>query len=77
MYANTGIATDSARTGRSTRWARWLAKPCRRLFVADPAPDLQNAARHGAHVAASQRVSGVDGVAVQIIRGGQPTRHID
>ena len=29
MYADTGIATDSARIARSTRWARWLAKPCR------------------------------------------------
>jgi hypothetical protein len=77
MYANTGIATDSARTGRSTRWARWLAKPCRRLFVTDPAPELQQAARHRAHVAGAQRLSGVDGVPVQIIRGGQPTRHID
>ena len=41
MYANTGIATDSARHGRSERWARMLAKPCRRLFVADPMPELQ------------------------------------
>jgi radical SAM superfamily enzyme YgiQ (UPF0313 family) len=41
MYANTGIATDSARTIRATRWARWLAKPCRRLFVAAPMPGLQ------------------------------------
>jgi hypothetical protein len=41
MYANTGIATDSARLTRSTRWARWLAAPCRRLFVAAPMPDLQ------------------------------------
>jgi radical SAM superfamily enzyme YgiQ (UPF0313 family) len=41
MYANTGIATDSARRARSTRWARWIAKPCRRLFVAEPMPDLQ------------------------------------
>lgn len=40
MYANTGIATDSARVGRSARVARWLAKPCRRLFVTDPNPDL-------------------------------------
>lgn len=40
MYANTGIATDSARMSRSTRWARWLAKPCRRFFVTAPAPDL-------------------------------------
>ena len=41
MYANTGIATDSARVRRSTQWARWLAKPCQRLFAADPLPDLQ------------------------------------
>jgi len=40
MYANTGIATDSARVSRSARWARWLAKPARRLFVSDPAPDF-------------------------------------
>ena len=41
MYANTGIATDSARRKSSNRWARWLAKPCRRLFQAKPMPDLQ------------------------------------
>jgi radical SAM superfamily enzyme YgiQ (UPF0313 family) len=41
MYANTGIATDSARRQTSTRWARWLAAPCRRLFTARPIPDLQ------------------------------------
>jgi hypothetical protein len=40
MYANTGIATDSARRQTSTRWARWLAKPCRKLFEAKPLPDL-------------------------------------
>jgi hypothetical protein len=40
MYANTGIATDSARVGRSAHWARWIAKPCRRLFTASPMPDL-------------------------------------
>jgi hypothetical protein len=40
MYANTGIATDSARHARSTRWARWLASPCRRLFVTSPMPEL-------------------------------------
>jgi radical SAM superfamily enzyme YgiQ (UPF0313 family) len=33
MYANTGIATDSARHARASRMARWIAKPCRRLFV--------------------------------------------
>jgi radical SAM superfamily enzyme YgiQ (UPF0313 family) len=41
MYANTGIATDSARTARATRWARWLARPCRRLFVTAPMPQLR------------------------------------
>jgi len=38
MYANTGIATDSARVNRANRWARLIAKPCRRLFVARPLP---------------------------------------
>jgi len=41
MYANTGIATDSARINRSATWARWIAKPCQRLFAAPPMPDLQ------------------------------------
>ncbi|MPZ17622.1 MAG: radical SAM protein [Luteitalea sp.] len=41
MYANTGIATDSARTIRSARWARWLARSCRRLFVTAPLSDQQ------------------------------------
>jgi radical SAM superfamily enzyme YgiQ (UPF0313 family) len=41
MYANTGISTDSARKSRSTVLARWLAKPCLRLFQAEPMPDLQ------------------------------------
>jgi len=41
MYANTGIATDSARVSRSAQWARLLAKPCRRLFEASPMPGLQ------------------------------------
>jgi radical SAM superfamily enzyme YgiQ (UPF0313 family) len=40
MYANTGIATDSARVARASRWARWIARPCRRLFAARPMPDL-------------------------------------
>jgi radical SAM superfamily enzyme YgiQ (UPF0313 family) len=40
MYANTGIATDSARVNRANRWARLIAKPCRRLFTARPLPDL-------------------------------------
>jgi len=41
MYADTGIATDSARVCRSARWARWLAKPCQRLFSASPMPHLE------------------------------------
>jgi radical SAM superfamily enzyme YgiQ (UPF0313 family) len=41
MYANTGIATDSARVSRSSRWARLMAIPCRRLFAGRPLPDLQ------------------------------------
>ncbi len=41
MYANTGIATDSARVSRATRWARVIARPCRLLFTARPLPDLQ------------------------------------
>jgi radical SAM superfamily enzyme YgiQ (UPF0313 family) len=36
MYANTGIATDSARHARASRMARLIARPCRKLFVAEP-----------------------------------------
>jgi len=43
MYANTGIATDSARVSRANRWARLIARPCRRLFVARPLPASGNA----------------------------------
>jgi radical SAM superfamily enzyme YgiQ (UPF0313 family) len=43
MYANTGIATDSARVSRANRWARLIARPCRRLFVARPLPELASA----------------------------------
>jgi hypothetical protein len=41
MYANTGIATDSARRDKSQRWARWMAVPCQRLFKGKPMPELQ------------------------------------
>jgi hypothetical protein len=41
MYANTGIATDSARVAKSARRARLLARLARRLFIAAPMPDLQ------------------------------------
>jgi radical SAM superfamily enzyme YgiQ (UPF0313 family) len=40
MYANTGIATDSARVNRSARKAKWIGRACRRLFMAAPMPDL-------------------------------------
>ena len=43
MYANTGIATDSARHAHASRMARMLARPCRRLFVA---PVEREAARN-------------------------------
>ena len=41
MYANTGIATDSARVSRANRWARLIARPCRHLFTARPLADLE------------------------------------
>src|SRR5574340_556872 len=41
MYANTGIATDSARRKRANRWARAMAVVCRNLFAAKPMPELQ------------------------------------
>jgi len=47
MYANTGIATDSARVNRANRWARLIARPCRYLFTARPLPDLQLPAAEG------------------------------
>jgi tRNA A37 methylthiotransferase MiaB len=40
MYANTGIATDSARVARSARMARRIAGLCRGLFAGVPMPDL-------------------------------------
>jgi len=41
MYANTGIATDSARVTRSKNWARLLLRPCRKLFITNPMPGLE------------------------------------
>lgn len=41
MYANTGIATDSARRKTSNRWARVLALSVRSMFVGKLMPDLQ------------------------------------
>jgi radical SAM superfamily enzyme YgiQ (UPF0313 family) len=45
MYANTGIATDSARIQRSARRARWLARLAHRLFMARPMPELREPRR--------------------------------
>jgi hypothetical protein len=36
MYANTGIATDSARRTNANQWVRRIAPLCRRLFQAKP-----------------------------------------
>ena len=41
MYADTGIATDSARVSRSVQWVRFLAKPCQRLFAGPVMPHLK------------------------------------
>ena len=41
MYANTGIATDSARRKTANRWARWTGLICLRLFRGRPMPHLQ------------------------------------
>jgi radical SAM superfamily enzyme YgiQ (UPF0313 family) len=40
MYAGTGISTDSARRKKSKRWAKWIARQCKRLFQAKPMPEL-------------------------------------
>src|SRR5258708_5587923 len=54
MYADTGIATDSARVSRSAQWARLLAKPCQRLFAAPAMPHLQVPERWSAPVGGEQ-----------------------
>ena len=40
MYANTGIATDSARVSRSAQWARWMARPAGACLRASPCPSF-------------------------------------
>jgi radical SAM superfamily enzyme YgiQ (UPF0313 family) len=47
MYANTGIATDSARVARSARWAGWMGHAARRVFLGSPMPDLVVPTREG------------------------------
>jgi radical SAM superfamily enzyme YgiQ (UPF0313 family) len=56
MYANTGIATDSARVNRSARWARLMAVPCRRLFAGRPLPHLRAHTSSASEVGAADRV---------------------
>jgi hypothetical protein len=41
MYAGTGISTDSARRRKSNTSARWIAHYCRKLFKANPMPELK------------------------------------
>jgi hypothetical protein len=60
MYANTGIATDSARVARSARRARVLAKAARRLFMATPMPDL-------AVPVTAPRMSGAERIPLRIV----------
>ena len=60
MYANTGIATDSARVARSAKRARVLAKIARRFFVAAPMPDL-------AEPAPLVRASNSSGIALRVV----------
>jgi radical SAM superfamily enzyme YgiQ (UPF0313 family) len=54
MYANTGIATDSARVQRAALRARWLARFARRLFASDPMPALREPRR--AHGVSGKRI---------------------
>ncbi len=42
MYANTGIATDSARRKNANRSAQWLTLPLVWIFRAKPMPELKN-----------------------------------
>lgn len=60
MYADTGIATDSARISRSTQWARLLAKPCQRLFAAAPMPHLEVPGKWSPSAALEQTTSASD-----------------
>jgi radical SAM superfamily enzyme YgiQ (UPF0313 family) len=62
MYAGTGISTDSARRNRSSAWARWLAKPCRRLFTSNPMPGLQVPATVARHAGGEIRSGNLEGV---------------
>ena len=68
MYANTGIATDSARVSRAERWARMLAPPTRRLFSAPPMPELQgDYSRHTFKKMLEYRISVTLGTGIDFI----------
>jgi tRNA A37 methylthiotransferase MiaB len=54
MYANTGIATDSARQSRSVQRARVLARVVRRLFMAPPMPHLEEPAQAPANLSGAR-----------------------
>jgi hypothetical protein len=57
MYANTGIATDSARMMRSARRARFLARAVRRLFVARAMPHLADPVQHQPQTSPARRLA--------------------
>jgi hypothetical protein len=42
MYAGTGISTDSARRRKAKTWARWIAHQTRKMFRAEPMPELMS-----------------------------------
>ncbi len=42
MYAGTGISTDSARRKKAKTSARWMAAQTKRIFKAQPMPELQS-----------------------------------
>ena len=68
MYANTGIATDSARVNRSARWARWMAMPCRRLFAGRPMPDLQILTESAEATTVARLSRGASNLSIRIVQ---------
>jgi hypothetical protein len=74
MYANTGIATDSARVNRANRWARLIARPCRHLFVARPhpafaaAPALPSPSRRAGEPAVVVHAANSVGIAPELLQ---------
>jgi hypothetical protein len=55
MYANTGIATDSARVQRSAKTARLIGKAAAQLFRGRPMPDLPMPQPHSMNSAQLRR----------------------